>query len=87
MRGLFLLLLGVILTALACNFQLGDAPVSQVTATGNTVTFIAPALNSVIQEGASITLAVRVKSENAEATSVEFLHDSQTLGTVYMTSD
>jgi hypothetical protein len=72
--------LAMLITAsLACNAQLASSPTAVVQEPS--VVFIAPENNSVIAEGAEITLAVNVVDTGADVSKVEFRVDDNPIGT------
>jgi hypothetical protein len=72
--------LAMLVTAsLACNAQLASSPTA--VAQGPLVVFIAPENNSIIAEGAEITLAVNAVDTGAGVSKIDFLVDDNPIGT------
>jgi len=78
-RSLLTLLL-ILSTSLACSVQLGALPTSQVGSSTSSVMFVAPAINSVLAENATILFAVKVQDSGAGVTQVEFMADDNVFG-------
>ncbi|MBX3080716.1 MAG: SH3 domain-containing protein [Anaerolineae bacterium] len=78
-RSLLTLLL-ILSASLACSVQLGALPTPQAGSATSSVTFIAPAINSVLAENATILFAAKVQDSGAGVTQVEFLADDHVMG-------
>jgi uncharacterized protein YraI len=71
--------------ALACNLQLGGGLSTESGRGTPSVVFLAPAVNTVIAEGAAVVLAVQVTDAQGGPSAVEFLVDDASVGTQQVT--
>lgn len=69
----------LLLASLACNMQIGDTLPTTVAVTA-AVSFVAPDNNSTIGQGSTIELAVKLQGDNLDGAKVDFLVDSNSIG-------